>query len=843
MLPVTTAVLSDDRAERAVLGSLILLGDPRFTLGLTARGLRPEHFYRADHAAVFQAAVSLSERQRPTDPITLRAEIERLALQGPDLNTIDLFTADVPAAGHHGEYADRVIELARWRDRERATHMLRAAVGKRDLDGWSRALADLESATAGSRTESFSGAQWGSMLFDYFSASDVEAEAFACPFPFAVINEAMGGGLNPGEVLALSGPTSHGKALAVTTPILTPSGWTTMGALRAGDVVFGSDGCPTQVVAAHEIMRDRDCYAVRFSDGAVITADADHLWTFEVGVREHVGYAASGYRERRSRHEAVTETTRALAEAVERSPRSPRVRLAGPVEHPEARLPVAPYVLGLWLGDGVHMSGAITTHADDAPEMASIIRRDGDRVRIVPREGRVSVLIVETPRTDLCVRGHVRRGRWNRCRECAAARAAGRPLGPRWNVSFMERLRGIGVLHPNPKAIPDAYLRASVAQRLALLQGLVDSDGSVDRSGAVEISSTLPVLRDGIVELVLSLGASVRVYEKRLVPGVRGTAMAWRIVFRMDLIAACLRRKRDRLKPMNDLKRYRYVQDVSRVASVPVRCITVAAADGMFLAGRELVPTHNSTIADQWLDFVADRGKTCHLYMTEMTAIARGIRYLSRRTGVPSMRMRRRGKALNERDMKAILAELSAIPYGCSVVADWNVDDIVRDALRARYDFVVVDLLHGFHYEDERGLDRLSKAMQRLARASTTINGHNGTAIVAVTHLKEEGMVRGKIPRPTIASIKGGSSIKQDADMVMFVQQEQDDETGAPNGDGELWLAKGRSSGIASVKIRLRPSRFRFEVLNPSLEDGAASGSGSGSGKSVVAAPAEPAPF
>lgn len=216
-----------------------------------------------------------------------------------------------------------------------------------------------------------------------------------------------------------------------------------------------------------------------------------------------------------------------------------------------------------------------------------------------------------------------------------------------------------------------------------------------------------------------------------------------------------------------------------------------------------------SIVADMWLDEAAAKGKRCHLYMTEMTAITRGMRYLARRTGIPFMAQR--SGRLSDGQRETIVRELEHMAFGCSVAADWDVDTVVRDALRARYDLVVVDLLHGYHYEDERGLDRLSKAMQRLARVSTTIDGHPGTAVIAVTHLKEEGTHGGKVPRPTIASIKGGSSIKQDADFVMFCWQEQDAQ-GWCTGDGEVWLAKGRSGELARVRVRLNPSRFRFDL-------------------------------
>jgi replicative DNA helicase len=244
----------------------------------------------------------------------------------------------------------------------------------------------------------------------------------------------------------------------------------------------------------------------------------------------------------------------------------------------------------------------------------------------------------------------------------------------------------------------------------------------------------------------------------------------------------------------------------------PFAKITEALGDGLrrgescALSG----PTEHgkSIVGDMWLDAAEAKGLNCHLYMTEMTAVIRGMRVMARRTGVPFMRQRRR-RELTDADRSKLLTELQTI------VADWSIDDIVRDALRARYDFVVIDLLHGFHYEDERGLDRLSKAVQKLARVSTTLNGHPGTAVVAITHLKEEGVKNGKIPRPNISSIKGGSSLKQDCDFVMFCWQDQD-ERGVTNGDGEVWLAKGRSGEKELVKVRLNPRRFRFETR---LED------------------------
>ncbi|MBF0843884.1 replicative DNA helicase, partial [Streptococcus danieliae] len=79
-------------------------------------------------------------------------------------------------------------------------------------------------------------------------------------------------GLQPGQMVVIAARPAMGKALALDTPIPTPSGWTTMGELSVGDQILGSDGCPTTVIAATEVMNNRPCYRVVFDDGSEIIA-------------------------------------------------------------------------------------------------------------------------------------------------------------------------------------------------------------------------------------------------------------------------------------------------------------------------------------------------------------------------------------------------------------------------------------------------------------------------------------------------------------------------------------------------------------------------------------------
>jgi replicative DNA helicase len=421
-----------------------------------------------------------------------------------------------------------------------------------------------------------------------------------------------------GDVTIGDDVTIRGKALALATPILTTDGWSTIGSVRTGQHVFGVDGRPTRIIATTAAMFDRDCYEVEFSDGAQIVADAEHLWAVETNDRHFRELAKVGGRRRQAQKFERTsrlEMTWQLAERLKASSRPPRVAFPKAIMQPEASLPVAPYLLGLWLGDGTHRAGTITMADDDARWVAAILRRGGESVRLTRWKAGALVIGVHA-RPDLCAYGHVRLGRWNRCRECAAARRDGRDRGERWNVSLSERLRDLGILHPAPKRIPLRYLEASAEQRRELLRGLVDSDGSVDGTGRVEISSILPDLVEDITALLASLGTSARTYGKRLPPSKRGADRAWRIAFFLSEPPARLPRKRHRWLPPGDQASCRYLRAVRACPSVPVRCISVAAADGLFLAGHALVPTHNCEIPNSIIGNRVSIYSGCKFYDT-----------------------------------------------------------------------------------------------------------------------------------------------------------------------------------------------------------------------------------
>ena len=144
----------------------------------------------------------------------------------------------------------------------------------------------------------------------------------------------------------------EGKALALDTPVPTPTGWRTMGDLEPGDCVFDETGAPTSIVAVTPPMLDRPCREVTFSDGTRVVADADHQW---------VTVDKNGRTERPcSRGDPDDRRDRADAPGSRRD--EPPRPLAGPVQYPpRLDLPIEPYTLGAWLGDGTTTKAEITS--------------------------------------------------------------------------------------------------------------------------------------------------------------------------------------------------------------------------------------------------------------------------------------------------------------------------------------------------------------------------------------------------------------------------------------------------------------------------------------------------
>jgi hypothetical protein len=349
-----------------------------------------------------------------------------------------------------------------------------------------------------------------------------------------------------------SGYAANFECLALDTPLPTPTGWTTMGEVREGDLLLSDTGEPTKVIGLSDIKHEAKCYEVRFDDGTVIVADENHWW--KVARRHWKGGA-----------DKLRQTKQLEAGKF-------YIRQAKPLRLAPRELPIDPYLLGVWLGDGFSDGARIACGDQDVEEMVANIEACGQPTR--------------RTRHRTC---------WN------IGFSEGRK-GKRG--SFLGRLRDLNLL--KNKHIPDIYLRASFGQRLALLQGLMDTDGTSGGNGGPQCAFTTnrPALAEGFSELVRSLGIKAKylIGEQKLMYKGRCVECSPKYQFWFtaypDMTVFRLKRKVDRTTQRERTRQFRpchRILSVTEVPSVPVRCVMVDSPTKMFLAGKGMIPTHNTT--------------------------------------------------------------------------------------------------------------------------------------------------------------------------------------------------------------------------------------------------------
>ncbi|MGC4746332.1 FtsK/SpoIIIE domain-containing protein [Micromonospora sp. DT201] len=298
------------------------------------------------------------------------------------------------------------------------------------------------------------------------------------------------------------------------------------------------------------------------------------------------------------------------------------VAVCGPLDYAEQDLPIAPYTMGCWLGDGTTGSAGFTC---DEEELLDNIRLDG-YVVTKHSSSRMQYTLSNRPErderiaeaVDLFAEGVslVRAARQvgvGLSAVCLAARGRARVVRPgrrepdpvpREQYRTLRHLfREIGTKH-----IPASYLRSSEQQRRALLAGLLDTDGTVSRKGGVELGLTNERLAKDALELIIGLGYQATMTTKRVKGRSEASSNFYRIHFTpADKVFRLTRKASRQVAGGRATTSRRYIVDVRHIPSVPVRCIEVDSPSHLYLASRACIPTHNSSCLNTLLVSVLTR--------------------------------------------------------------------------------------------------------------------------------------------------------------------------------------------------------------------------------------------
>jgi replicative DNA helicase len=800
-------------AEESVLGSMLL---SKNAIAEVLELLREDDFYRPAHRAVFRSVLELYGHGDAVDAVTVAEDLRRngsLADIGgaPFLHTL---VASVPTAANAGYYARIVKEAG----------VLRRLidVGTQIVQLGFETPQDTERAVDIAESLVYQVAQ-GRVTEDYHSLRDVltstleaierlhedHREITGVPTGFPDLDR-LTSGLQPANLVIVAARPAVGKALALDTPLPTPTGWTTMGDVAVGDQLLGADGRPATVVAATDVLHGRPCFEVEFSDGTVIVADARHQWLTETrAARKSAWAAARGYnRTPNQRIFPSVKTTEEILATLRCNGAEQRFNHAvantRPLDLPPQELPLPPYALGAWLGDG-HSAAARITTAD--PEI--VVHLEADGLWVVPGTGLTYSLrlpasppVPERPCAD-CGRPSSGLAQCQACRN--------------HHGTVQGVLRTLGVL--GNKHIPTAFLRASEAQRRSLLAGLLDTDGTVAPSGAVQFSVTSRRLAEDTRELTASLGYRCSLMTKPVKGRTAASSTAYTLTFSTTDDVFRLERKRllhkERRGPGRTGKRL--ITAVRPIPSVPVRCVEVDNADHLYLASRSMVPSHNSALGlDVARHAAVKAGVPTVVFSLEMSKTELVQRLMCAECTVDMQRLRT-GR-MEESDWTRLTRSLGKLADAPLFIDDSPGTTMMEIRAKCRrlkqrhgLGLVVVDYLQLM--QPSRRFENRQQEVSEISRSLKLLAKELDVPVVAISQLSRQTESRSD-RRPMLSDLRESGALEQDSDVVLFIYRDElYDPESARKGEADFILAKHRNGPTDTVTVTFQGQYSRFAPM------------------------------
>lgn len=371
------------------------------------------------------------------------------------------------------------------------------------------------------------------------------------------------------NLVTIVGIAGSGKEQPLDAKVLTPTGWTTMGEIKPGDLVVGRNGKPTKVLSIHP-QGVKYIYRVVFSDGTSTECGLEHLWHTRTQKERDQGLLGSV----RPLSEIIS-STRHVSGAGKTIKRNHSIPMVEPVAFESRELPLHPYILGVLLGDGCMSQRSVSLSSADK-ELINKVRG----------------LLPEDTKLDKKMNG-----KYNY--------SLNRVKGTKRQNSVVKTLDNLGLLGSlsYDKFVPSMYKFNSVETRVQLLQGLMDADGFISKSGMSTVFYTTSTqLAKDVQEVVWSLGGKAVIANRQTnytytAEKLQGRpSYAVHISLSNGIVPATLKRKADRFKARTKYQPTRYIDRVEYVGKKAAQCIYLDSEDHLYVTDDYIV-THNTLLS------------------------------------------------------------------------------------------------------------------------------------------------------------------------------------------------------------------------------------------------------
>lgn len=764
-------------AEQSILGALMLDNDAIDRVD----GLGREHFYRADHASIYGVICELIVAAQPADVVTV---YERFAAKGHaeqigGLSYLQSLVNTTPSSANIRRYAETVRDKAIKRQLLALTADVPQMVIGSDA---ARIVVDrvqtkLESlAQERVKSEPVKASDDLSAYIDDLQEA-AEGKIRSIPTGFVDLDDKLGGGLNGGELIVVAGRPSMGKAQPLDATVLRADGkWARMGNISVGDALASIDGASSVVTGVFP-QGNKPIYRVKFNDGRSTEACGEHLWPVRSSKWDGVKVLSTD--EVFARMKKVRYRGRMWVDSVSGHFGS------------SADFPIDPWLMGALLGDG-DFTGSTPRFSKGAAEII-------ERVRNSLPEG---LALVHAGGVNYRISQH---------------RDARRVSGNEISNAIKEL--GLSGCDSLTKFIPQCYLEADRDTRLALLRGILDTDGWVEKTGSVQFSTSSKQMSDGVVVLARSLGYWVTVREKYPKYTYKGEKLSGATAYVSTIAGAhtselfLFSEKAVRCFDSDERGRIRF-ESIEYSRDEECQCISVSHPSRLYVTDNYIV-THNTALA---------------------MSVARNVSY-DRSALVLSMEMPR--SQLHQRNVAALGrihmqrlrqpdrmtdADWQGFTAAAAKLSDMNLyldDQPALTLLEIRSKARLVKRKHGLDLliVDYLGLMTGGPSENRNQEVGSYSRGLKALAkeldipIIALAQLNR-GLESRANRRPQMSDLRDSGEIEQDADTIMFLYR---DEVYDPNSQAkgicEVIIAKQRQGETGMVPLAYLGEYTAFEGL------------------------------
>jgi replicative DNA helicase len=783
-------------AEQSVLGGLLLDNQAWDRIG---DQVTDTDFYRDEHRRIFRQIRNLLEKAKPADVVTVAEALDAAGdgEQTGGLAYLGELAANTPSAANIRRYAEIVRERAVLRQLVATADEI-AADALNPLGRDAETLLDEAESKIFKIAEAGAGHNEGFVHINPLLTQVVEriqelhdrdnpSDITGVPTGFIDLDQKTSG-FQPGDLIIVAGRPSMGKAQPLDAQVRTRSGWSRMGNLAVGDQLASIDGTPSIVTGIFP-QGVRQIFRLTLSDGRSTECCAEHLWRVN-------------YREWDTPRILSTE---ALMKMLGRQRYKNRLWIEphlGKFGH-EDELPIDPWLLGALLGDG-SLGGSSLRFSTASEEMLERVRSCLGGTMTVTHVGAYDYRIV---RQD---RGHVQ------------GHFGSQPNELKAKLQTM----GLWDITSEQKFVPRIYLDACFSIRLALLSGLLDTDGWVESWGSIRFSTSSAQLAEDVVELARSLGSwcSVRQKETSFTDGDGGRKTG-KIAFVCNIShpnpqsLMLLSGKQTRLPAEKQRTKRLNISSIIPTRQAACQCISVSHPSHLYITDQDIA-THNTAFALNIAENVAvDSGLPVGVFSMEMGGAQLATRMLASIGRLNSQSLRTGRMSDDEwSKLSFALGKLHEAPIYIDETGGLSPANLRARARRlarqygGKLGLLVIDyiqLMSGNRQGENRATEvsEISRSIKSLAKELQV-------PIVALSQLSRKVEERTD-KRPMMSDLRESGAIEQDADVILMMYRDEyyNKESQDNKGMAEVIIGKQRNGPTGTVRLAFLGEYTRFENL------------------------------